>query len=68
MDKRYGVYKVFIEEDSIDKWFWGEWTDANKANEVALKLRNDGFITEVIEFEQAEPLPKHISFKRGGSL
>ena len=61
MEKRYGVYKVFVEDGSIEKWLWGEWTDRDKANEVALKLRNDGFIVEVIEFEQKEPLPQCIS-------
>lgn len=64
MEKQYAVYRVYIEPDKIDKWYWGVWTekDKKKANEVALKLSDEcGCFTEVIEFEAGEEIPKHIS-------
>ena len=64
MEKQYAVYRVYIEPDKIDKWFWGVWPekDKNKANEVALKLRDEcSCFTEVIEFEPGEEIPQHIS-------
>ena len=62
MEKQYAVYRVYIEPDKIDKWYWGVWTDRNKANEVALELRDEcSCFTEVIEFESGEKIPQHIS-------
>lgn len=62
MEKQYAVYRVYVEPDKIDKWYWGVWTDKNKANEVALELRDEcSCFTEVIEFEPNEKIPKHIS-------
>jgi hypothetical protein len=59
--KKYGVYRVFIEDRKIDKWLWGTWEDPHRANEVGLEIRGDGYFTEVIEFEDQDP-PKHIYY------
>ena len=62
--KLYGVYRVLIEDNKVDKWLWGVWEDANKANEVALDLKDEGngsYFVEVLEFENEQP-PKHIYY------
>lgn len=55
--KKYIVNKVFINYKArkIEKYYWGTWTDYNKANEVALELREGmehGWSTEVVESEE----------------
>lgn len=39
----YKVFRVFIDEQGVHEYYWGQWEDAHTANEVALKLRDDGF-------------------------
>lgn len=58
---KYGVYKVFLEEDGLKKYLWGVWDDEFTANEVGLEIQGDGYFTEVIAFE-TDP-PKYIEFK-----
>lgn len=55
--KKYIVNKVFInyKERKIETYYWGTWTDYNKANEVALELREGmerGWSTEVVESDE----------------
>jgi len=57
--KKYIVNRVFInyEAGKLEKYYWGTWTDYNRANEVALELREDlprGWSTEVVTVEGDE--------------
>ena len=51
--KKYQVFRVFVEDGELKEYYWGTWTDRNKANEVALELRTgDCFSTVVHEVEE----------------
>ena len=46
----YEVYKVFLENDELKEYYWGAWEDANKANEVALELRDGSCFSTVVHY------------------
>ena len=35
----YQVFRVFNINGQLEEYYWGQWEDANKANQVALELR-----------------------------
>jgi hypothetical protein len=45
----YKVYRVVEINGELVDCYWGSWNDKNKANEVALELRDSCFSTYVIE-------------------
>ena len=40
--KKYQVYRQFWEDGQVEEYFWGEWSDRNAANAVALQLQSEG--------------------------
>jgi hypothetical protein len=46
----YQVFRQFIENGEIKEYYWGEWADSNKANEVALELRGGDCFSTVVRY------------------
>ena len=45
----YKVYRVVEINGEVVDCYWGQWSDENKANEIALQLRDTCFSTYVIK-------------------
>lgn len=49
----YKVYRVYLVDGKLEEYFWGEWADADTANEVALQLREEepALFSTVVHYE-----------------
>lgn len=47
----FKVYRVFLENGKLNEYYWGQWADENKANEVALELRDGNCFSTIVREE-----------------
>ena len=46
------VFRVFWEDGELKEYYWGEWEDRDKANEVALELRDGSCFSTVVHYKE----------------
>lgn len=46
------VFRVFLEDGELKEYYWGEWEDRDKANEVALELRDGSCFSTVVYYKE----------------
>lgn len=46
----YQVFRVFLENGELKEYFYGQWENADIANEVALELRKGDCLSTVVYY------------------